>query len=793
MGIRILPAVFAAGLLSFAASAAADSTPMADGADIYERHCAACHGGDGRGVMADIPSIRFDAATWEDTDAVIRSVLRGSHRRAMGTVMPDHGFLGNESVAAVLTYVRREFGPDDGSVAIEDVARNRLELVQRYHDEAAASEMEAAPLVGFERPPGRWDPPPMSPAAYQQARANYEQLCTGCHGVFRTGTAGNPLHPEWMRELGTEYLRHVIGFGTARGMPDWLDAHDLGPEEVTELALFLQHPVPPPAAMDSATIRGSWTLHRPLDERPTAPAHDHALEELFVVALHDPGSVLLIHGPSLKPLIEIDVGGPPHRISASASGRYLQVVARNGVVSLIDLYAAPPERVASVRVGFEARAVGASRGPESVDRFVLAGSEWPPQLVLLDGETLEPLQRLDTQLHPEETTLDVGLGDILGSPWAEEFVAVVRLKSDSTGSVLFVPEERPLPFSLVETAPALRSGALAADGRHLLLPSDGQRLVVVDLIERSVVAENDLPFAGAGNGVIYLHGDLGPVWVTGSMVSDLLAVVAADPGGEAPFRVVETVDAPAAGSLFLATHPNSPHLWVDAPLADMGHASNEVAVYRRDALADGYRSLPIAGWADIEEGPRRVLQPTYSADGSEVWVLVWNTQDAESAIVVVDDASLEPRAVLRLPQLVTPMRIYSVAALTAAATPLALPAGPDAVEDDTAAGVALFQAHCAACHGVYGQGDGPVAPHLDVALKDLRDLTARSDGEFPEAYVRRIIDGREMRAEHGPAGKPVWGEVFSAEAASTEEGEALARSRLDDIVRFLRALQRPSP
>lgn len=793
MDMRNLPVVFAAGLLWLAASAAADTTPTVDGAVIYERHCAACHGADGRGVMADIPTLRFDAATWEDTGAVIRSVLRGSHRRAMGIAMPDHGFLGNESVAAVLTYVRRTFGRDDGSVAIEDVARTRLELVQRYHDEAAASEAEATPLVGLERPPGRWDPPPMSPAAYQRARANYEQLCTGCHGVFRTGTAGNPLHPEWMRELGTEYLRHVIGFGTARGMPDWLDAHGLGPEQVTDLALFLQHPIPPPAAMDSATIRGSWTLHRPLDERPTAPAHEHALEELFVVALHDPGSVLLIHGPSLTPVIEIDVGGPPHRITASASGRYLQVVARNGVVSLIDLYAGPPERVASVRVGYEARAVAASRGPERIDRFVLAGSEWPPQLVLLDGRTLEPLQRLDTHLDPDETMLDIGLGDILGSPWADEFVAVVRLKTDDTGSVLFIPEERPLPFTLVDTAPALRSGALAAGSRHLLLPSDGQRLVVVDLLERGVVAEHDLPFAGAGNGVTYLHDRFGPVWVTGSMVSDLLAVVAADPDGDAPFRVIETVDAPAAGSLFLATHPNSRHLWIDTPLADIGHASHEVAVYQRDALADGYRSLPIAGWADIEEGPRRVLQPTYSADGSEVWLLVWNTQDEESAIVVVEDATLEPRAVLRLPQLVTPMRIYSVAALTAAATPLALPADPDGAEDDVAAGIALFQAHCAGCHGVYGQGDGPVAPHLDVTLKDLRDLTARSDGEFPEAYVRRIVDGREMRAEHGPAGKPVWGEVFSAEAASTEAGEALARSRLDDIVRFLRALQRSTP
>ena len=614
MNKRIGPGALIGALLWISSSAGADVTPAIDGAALYERHCAVCHGADGRGVDAEVPSLHLDAAAWDDTGAVIRSVLRGSHRRAMGLAMPDHGFLGNESVAAVLTHVRAKFGPDDAVVPIEEVARARLALMQRYHDEGATS--AAPPLVEHERPPGRWDPPPMSPTAYQRARQHYEQLCTGCHGLFRTGTAGNPLHPDWMQALGTEYLRHVIGFGSASGMPDWLDSEGLSPEDINDLALFLQHPVPPAAAMELSTIRSSWTLHRPLDERPAAPAHDHELDSLFVVALHDPGSILLIDGATREPVIEIDVGGQPHRINASASGRYLQVVARNGEVSLIDLFAAPPERVASVRVGFEARAVAASRSPEHIDRFVLAGSEWPPQLVLLDGETLEPLERQDTPVDPDEGVLDTGLGDIIGSPWASEFVAAVRMTDESTGRILFVPQDSAAAFTAVETAPRLRSSTLTGGGRYLLSPTDDRRLVVIDLLERRVVSEHDLPFAGAGNGATYLHERHGPVWVTSSVVSDLLAVIAADPEAAEPWRVLEVLEGPAAGSAFVATHPNSSHLWVDSPLAQFGHASHEVAVYRRDALEEGYRSLPIAGWADIDAGPRRVLQPTYSADGT---------------------------------------------------------------------------------------------------------------------------------------------------------------------------------
>jgi mono/diheme cytochrome c family protein len=105
-------------------------------------------------------------------------------------------------------------------------------------------------------------------------------------------------------------------------------------------------------------------------------------------------------------------------------------------------------------------------------------------------------------------------------------------------------------------------------------------------------------------------------------------------------------------------------------------------------------------------------------------------------------------------------------------------------------GATLFERHCTICHGVYGQGDGPMAPDLEVRLQDLRDLAARNDGSFPETWVRRIVDGREMRAAHGPAGKPVWGDVLGAGAVTAEESDTLARSRLDAIVGFLRSLQR---
>lgn len=127
--------------------------------------------------------------------------------------------------------------------------------------------------------------------------------------------------------------------------------------------------------------------------------------------------------------------------------------------------------------------------------------------------------------------------------------------------------------------------------------------------------------------------------------------------------------------MFLATHPASAHLWLDTPLSAEPGQARQVAVFQKDALEAGFRQLPVASWAGVGEGPSRVLQPAFSPDGSEVWLAVWNPQNLNSAIVVIDDKTLEPKAVIRDPGLITPTRIYSVGALRreGKAQPMAAP------------------------------------------------------------------------------------------------------------------------
>jgi nitrite reductase (NO-forming)/hydroxylamine reductase len=77
-------------------------------------------------------------------------------------------------------------------------------------------------------------------------------------------------------------------------------------------------------------------------------------------------------------------------------------------------------------------------------------------------------------------------------------------------------------------------------------------------------------------------------------------------------------------------------------------------------LDAGFEVLPIAEWAELGEGPKRVVQPEYNKDGTEVWFSVWSGQDQESAIVVVDDKTRTLKHVIKGPDIITPTGKFNV-------------------------------------------------------------------------------------------------------------------------------------
>ena len=97
----------------------------------------------------------------------------------------------------------------------------------------------------------------------------------------------------------------------------------------------------------------------------------------------------------------------------------------------------------------------------------------------------------------------------------------------------------------------------------------------------------------------------------------------------------------------------------------------------------------------------------------------------------------------------------------------------------------LFRAHCAACHGADGKGNGPVAPGLKTLPADLTSLAKKNKGEFPASRVRSMISGDQLSASHGSREMPIWGPIFH----QIEEDQDFGNVRLANLVKYLESIQ----
>lgn len=109
------------------------------GSQLYTT-CMACHGADGQGVSGIGPALANSRWAQEDPDALVRIVLQGFEggvaelpRQAVNIagVMPPHGFMSDEDIAAILSYIRQSWENDSLPIEPEEVARIREETAGR--------------------------------------------------------------------------------------------------------------------------------------------------------------------------------------------------------------------------------------------------------------------------------------------------------------------------------------------------------------------------------------------------------------------------------------------------------------------------------------------------------------------------------------------------------------------------------------------------------------------------------------------------------------------------------------
>ncbi len=126
--------------------------------------------------------------------------------------------------------------------------------------------------------------------------------------------------------------------------------------------------------------------------------------------------------------------------------------------------------------------------------------------------------------------------------------------------------------------------------------------------------------------------------------------------------------------------------------------------------------------------------------------------------------------------------------LPGAASPQTKPAPQKPYEDliFSVRGPDLFHAHCAACHGSQGKGDGPAASSLKTKPADLTVLAKKNGGRFPVERVQKFISGDDPAlSAHGSREMPIWGPIFH----QIEDDQDLGNVRLQNLVKFLETIQ----
>jgi mono/diheme cytochrome c family protein len=98
---------------------------------------------------------------------------------------------------------------------------------------------------------------------------------------------------------------------------------------------------------------------------------------------------------------------------------------------------------------------------------------------------------------------------------------------------------------------------------------------------------------------------------------------------------------------------------------------------------------------------------------------------------------------------------------------------------------AMFREYCAPCHGTTAKGNGPAAAALKTVPADLTRISARNGGKFPDAKVRRYIEGLDEISAHGSRDMPVWGKVLRGMPG----GDSAVRLRVEGLTRYLESLQ----
>ena len=268
--------------LAHAASVYSDAY-SGPGAELFETHCAVCHGPDGRAdgpgsAFLSPPARSFASGEFRLVSTVNRvprdEDLVAMLRRGMpGSAMPSWSWLSDFELASLATYVRE--------LAVLGLA-----------DRLMAEARETGSPLHFEearaRAAARLEPGEVLPAPTEESVVDanlgltlFRQNCSPCHGIDGAGTPSPQVNADgglnWARDLTAGFVkggttREELAWRIGAGMPgSAMPGTDLNELELASLVAHVQSLIPDQTDRRLVQVPERLRVRRVADELPRNP------------------------------------------------------------------------------------------------------------------------------------------------------------------------------------------------------------------------------------------------------------------------------------------------------------------------------------------------------------------------------------------------------------------------------------------------------------------------------------------------------------------------------------------
>ena len=382
---------------------------------------------------------------------------------------------------------------------------------------------------------------------------------------------------------------------------------------------------------------------------PTSPYTAVTGKTFFLVIERDAGKVAIVDGDKHEIVAHIDTGYAVHVLKTTEHstvleskdpGRFWYTMGRDGKLTKIDLWQMPEKmRVSEVQVAYDARDVAVSGD----GKYIIGGGYWPPHFVIVDAQTMEPLKVISTRGvnvdgeyvnesrvaaiydTPNATTWLVAAKE-LGQMWQVDYSDLDNLKITQINSAKF-----------------LHDGFFDPTGRYFQIAANASdKMVIIDSETQTLEAMIDVDSKPhPGPGANWIDPECGPVGGTTHLGVGLVTVWGNDPVGrpDNAWKICYEVETDGAG-VFIRTHPDSDYFWADQTKNPEPEIQQSVQVISKETreIVKTIRLTETEGYAAVHF--------EFNADGSEVWVSVWNRADSlepNGEIIIFDAKSLEEK------------------------------------------------------------------------------------------------------------------------------------------------------